>query len=158
MQLKGQGLLTFEFNNIHLASMFVDELHSTGFARFRIKPKASLLAGDEILNGAGIIFDNNLPVVTQTVITRVVNTTGVYTPQNNAAILLYPNPVSSYFTVANKTNHSFILNIYDVTGRLVLTQTANQQKINVSNLNAGIYSYETIDHQNKITKGKFIKK
>jgi sugar lactone lactonase YvrE len=56
-------------------------------------------------------------------------------------IKIYPNPAQNNFTVEVSTSEKQILNIVDVTGKLVLTQTIQgKTTIDVSNLNAGVYN------------------
>ncbi len=158
VNLSSSGLLTFEFNNITLTPIFVNELNSTGFVRFRIKPKATLSVGDQIINGAGIVFDVNSPVYTSNVITKIVNTTGIYNPDNFGSIILYPNPVNNYFTVSNTALEAFSISVFDVAGRNVLTTEVSEKKLDVSALNAGIYSYKIISNGKTSGLGKFVKK
>jgi uncharacterized repeat protein (TIGR01451 family) len=61
------------FNNVLLPDSNVNEHASHGYLVYRIRPKASLLAGDVINNTASIYFDNNLPVQTNTEKTIVAN-------------------------------------------------------------------------------------
>jgi len=59
----------------------------------------------------------------------------------NNYLKIYPNPAQNNFTVEVSTNEKQILNIVDVTGKLVLQQTINSKTtIDVSNLNAGVYN------------------
>lgn len=58
--------LTWQFNNIKLPYAAIDEPNSHGYIAYRIKPKPTVHAGDTIKNTAGIYFDYNLPVTTNT--------------------------------------------------------------------------------------------
>lgn len=66
------GNLEFKFENILLPDSNVNEPKSHGFVRYRIKPKTSLAVHDSVTNYAAIYFDYNLPVVTNTALTRIV--------------------------------------------------------------------------------------
>lgn len=57
---------TWYFNSISLADSNSNEPASHGYLVYRIKPKSTLQAGDIINNSAGIYFDYNLPVQTNT--------------------------------------------------------------------------------------------
>jgi uncharacterized repeat protein (TIGR01451 family) len=58
--------LTWQFNNIKLPYTGIDEPNSHGYIAYRIKPKSTVLIGDTIKNTAGIYFDYNLPIATNT--------------------------------------------------------------------------------------------
>ncbi|HEX6426163.1 MAG TPA: T9SS type A sorting domain-containing protein, partial [Niastella sp.] len=58
--------LTWQFNNIKLPYTAIDEPNSHGYIAYRIKPKSTVPIGDTIRNTAGIYFDYNLPVATNT--------------------------------------------------------------------------------------------
>ncbi len=73
------NVVLFELFNIRLPDSNVNEIGSHGFVRFRVKPKATLINGDNVSNTAFIYFDYNVPVVTNTAITQI-NTTGIITP------------------------------------------------------------------------------
>lgn len=63
LAIEDANKLTWQFNNIKLP---YDEPNSHGYIAYRIKPKPTVLAGDTIKNTAGIYFDYNLPVATNT--------------------------------------------------------------------------------------------
>ncbi len=67
-----EGNLEFKFENILLPDSNTNELESHGFVRYRIKPKTSLVVHDSVTNYAAIYFDHNLPVITNTALTRIV--------------------------------------------------------------------------------------
>jgi uncharacterized repeat protein (TIGR01451 family) len=58
--------LTWQFNNIKLPYTGIDEPNIHGYIAYRIKPKSTVLVGDTIKNTAGIYFDYNLPIATNT--------------------------------------------------------------------------------------------
>jgi len=67
-------------------------------------------------------------------------------PAKKTLFNLYPNPASDIVTlnIDNTINADFTLNIYNVTGELVSSETLrqNQQQINISDLSNGIYMVE----------------
>ena len=67
------GRCVWAFNNIKLVDSLHNEPMSHGYLVYRIKPKATVQVGDSISNTAGIYFDNNLPVFTNTAKTYVVS-------------------------------------------------------------------------------------
>lgn len=59
--------LAFEFSNILLVDSTTNEPASHAYVRFRVKPLAGLPDNTTIPNSAGIYFDFNNPVITETV-------------------------------------------------------------------------------------------
>ncbi|MBL7943903.1 MAG: T9SS type A sorting domain-containing protein [Flavobacteriales bacterium] len=64
--LHPDGVVEFIFNDIMLPDSTTDEPGSQGFVVFRISPQPDLVPGTVINNSAGIIFDGNDPVITNT--------------------------------------------------------------------------------------------
>jgi len=60
-------IVTFTLDNIYLPDSFVNEPASHGFVKFEIKPNTNLVNFTPIANTAGIFFDFNPPIVTNTV-------------------------------------------------------------------------------------------
>jgi hypothetical protein len=59
----------------------------------------------------------------------------------HSIVQLYPNPAQNNFTVEVSTSEKQTLQIFDVTGKLVLIQTLNgTTNVDASNLNAGVYN------------------
>jgi uncharacterized repeat protein (TIGR01451 family) len=71
IDLTGQGVIHFYFNNILLPDSTTDEMHSHGFVSFQIHSKANLPHGATVLNQSNIVFDFNPPVNTNTTINTV---------------------------------------------------------------------------------------
>ncbi|MBP7448795.1 MAG: T9SS type A sorting domain-containing protein [Flavobacteriales bacterium] len=71
MTLTSGGLAAFHFDNILLPDSGTNEQASHGYVRFRIRPLQDLAVGSIIQNTAGIYFDLNPPVVTNTVLNTV---------------------------------------------------------------------------------------
>lgn len=67
------NILSFRFDNILLPDSGTNMAGSQGFVRYRIRQKAGLTQGTEIKNRAGIYFDFNDPVITNTVINTICN-------------------------------------------------------------------------------------
>ncbi len=78
VSMTNDGLVRFDFKDIVLPEKAVDEEGSKGFVRFTIYPKEDLQIGEEIQNTAGIYFDLNDPVITNTAISRLVKPTNKY--------------------------------------------------------------------------------
>lgn len=73
-------------------------------------------------------------------------------------INVFPNPFSNKLSFITLDQNSFKVHLFDIQGRKVLNQSsANNEQIDLSNLDNGIYFYEVISGSNKY-KGKVIKK
>ncbi len=133
--------MKFQFNNIHLPAAAINEPKSHGFVSYKIKPKTGLALGTTINNFANIYFDFNAPIVTNTVTDILAQTVGFNSLDKNNLIKIYPNPANDYFTIATGTNMASTLTVSDVTGRILIRdqEIADNQKINIKDLNAGIY-------------------
>jgi Secretion system C-terminal sorting domain len=75
MQVLPGKLLKFDFNGIHLMDSLHDEPHSHGYVQYRIKTNSGIPVGTHITNTAGIYFDFNPPVYTNTTNSYVCNPT-----------------------------------------------------------------------------------
>ncbi len=78
------------------------------------------------------------------------------------ALVCYPNPFSNQTTIQlNTSEHitSWILNVYDINGKLVRTETvsnSNQITINRNELGDGMYFYQGVSKSGIIGSGKLI--
>ncbi|MBI1225227.1 MAG: PQQ-binding-like beta-propeller repeat protein [Bacteroidetes bacterium] len=70
-ELLAQNVLKFTFENIQLPAASADYDASIGFLKFRVKQRPGNLPGTVINNQAGIYFDFNAPVITNTVTHRI---------------------------------------------------------------------------------------
>jgi len=73
-ELSETGEITFTFNNILLPDDKINEPGSHGYVRYQIKSKANITDFDLIDNNAGIFFDFNEPIITNTVTNTLVET------------------------------------------------------------------------------------
>jgi|GEM_PF-6197439 len=64
----------FDFKDILLPDSNVNEEGSHGFITYKIRPKSSLAIGDVIKNKASITFDANIPIITNTTVTAIMET------------------------------------------------------------------------------------
>lgn len=152
----------FSFNNIYLPDSTSDEPNSHGFIKYRLKPLASLTAGDVITNQAAIYFDFNAPVMTNTVVTNIISPTGIEAPVQSADAVLFPNPVSSVLNIscASCKNDLHTVRIIDAYGNLINTQRSRRLghtfKIETGDLTPGLYMIELSSSKGLVRK-KFLK-
>ncbi|HUH73537.1 MAG TPA: T9SS type A sorting domain-containing protein [Chitinophagales bacterium] len=136
----GQGIATFVFDNILLPDSNVNEAASHGFVTLAVRPNQDLAAGDSISNRAGIYFDYNEPVITNTASTKITTVTSIYT-RSSIPLSIYPNPAKNQVRVEWNTTEPAILRLADITGKIITTKRLSNgfTEINVSQLPKGIY-------------------
>jgi uncharacterized repeat protein (TIGR01451 family) len=155
-QINNDRRLRIDYDNIMLPDSFVDELGSHGFFQYRAKPLSSLQVGDEIHNRANITFDYNVPIVTNTTVTRVAVPVAVVPQTLEEALLkVFPNPTQgnlNFSLVGNLWGTSVSVAIHDIHGRKVRTVppfSAGTQ-VDVSALPAGMYLCRAADARGKV--------
>ena len=80
--------------------------------------------------------------------------TGVVVVKENE-LSMYPNPAKNNLYL-NSTSPNVRVAIYDIKGRLVVESIIKDNKIDVSNLEGGVYLIKVYD-KNKVVSGKFVK-
>ena len=136
------NIVKFDFPAINL----LDSSHHgqcDGMVRFTIKTNAGLPDGTHIDNRAGIYFDFNEVVMTNTVTNIVGSPAGISEMSNSAIadVSIFPNPANSELTV-NISKGSFSkVSIVNSLGQQVLLQDVNgaSTKLNIKALPAGTY-------------------
>lgn len=74
----------------------------------------------------------------------------------NTTISFLPNPANDYLTISGSNQNSAI-NIYDITGRLVISTRNENKPIDLSGINTGVY-FVRIENNGTLFTGKFVKK
>ncbi|PHR10346.1 MAG: hypothetical protein COA40_14620 [Aequorivita sp.] len=147
----------FIFNNINLPDSTSNEAGSHGYIQYKIKPKSDIEVGDFIRNNAAIYFDFNPPVITNTVITTVIDNLGV--EENTAnSIALYPVPSRE---ILNIKSTATLVNakVFNNLGQLLFTveNPKGVQVLNIEKLESGMYFLKVTDVEQKNCILKFIK-
>lgn len=139
------------YEGINLPASSVDEAASHGYIAFKIKPKNTVVINDVIPNTAGIYFDYNLPIVTNTV-TTTVTALGTPTHAMAAVVTLYPNPVEGqlHIEVVDSTAIQGIT-ICNALGQTVLT-AKETSILDVTSLTRGTYVVTVITDKGKVTQ------
>jgi hypothetical protein len=86
---------------------------------------------------------------------QVSSTAGINNLVSNAAqqFEIYPNPNNGNFTIETQTTTPQLVEMFDLTGRLVLSQTINgTTNVNVSNVTNGIYNIKISANDNVVNK------
>jgi hypothetical protein len=153
------NIAKFDFPNINL----LDSSHHgqcDGVFDFKINTLAGLAPGTIIPNRAGIYFDYNAAVMTNTV-NNIISTSTVTTVtavNKKDKVALYPNPANDELIIKmdNEAYTSFVIT-NQVGQQLIQQHLANTgTKVNIKELPAGVY-YMTLKGDNGTAVKKFVK-
>lgn len=111
---------------------------------------------DDLYGTYFIDADNGYVVGTNENILKYAIVTGI--SNNNESVSFYPNPADNYisFKSLNKNNDFHTINIYDISGKKVISYKITNGKYNIESLTKGIYFTELIGNKNTLIQ-KFIK-
>ncbi|WP_300570348.1 T9SS type A sorting domain-containing protein [Flavobacterium sp.] len=146
----------FKFDNINLSSAVGT---NTGYVAFKIKTKSTLVSGDTFGGNAGIYFDYNSAITTNTY-TTTIQALSVKDFSFGNYFNLYPNPVSDILNISKKDDIEISsIHIYNVMGQLmmVIPNAKNTATIDVSNLASGNY-FVKVNSDRGTSNTKFIKR
>ena len=153
----GWNVVRFDFPDINLP----DSSHHNecdGMLMFNIKTKTGLARGTEILNHAGIYFDDNPVVMTNTAENIIGWPLRVTEVNKESNVVLYPNPATDELTIKTDKDAFSSCIITNNIGQELIRQTlsAASTKINVRRLPAGLY-YVILKGSNGNNVQKFVK-
>ncbi len=158
------NVIRFKFSNILLPDSFVNEPLSHGFLKFKIAQKADNPDGTVIENSAGIYFDFNEPVITNTVF----NTIGddfilvkVDNPVQTQRIDVYPNPANEVVTFNLKQySGQFRFTLANAMGQAIRTENVSGPVylFNRNELPSGIYFFTILMENEQEISGRILLK
>lgn len=152
------GILRINFDNIYLPDSVNDFKESNGSITFQIKAKANLMAGTQITNRAGIKFDFNDYILTNSTLNTIDIPTNTYANKPINQISIFPNPSNGTFELSSEENLRQIF-IRDCTGRIVFEKQLRQKniKFDLGYLKSGLYIVYLLDTKNNVLQSKWIK-
>lgn len=167
-ELYGNGILKCTFENILLPDSNANEALSHGFVKFRAKQHPAIPLGTSIENRAGIYFDFNAPVVTNTVthtigtnfieIDSVSSVQPVTAPQPEVRV--YPNPFdeTALFELKNVEANHLVFLLFDMNGRQVKQADFDKNKFQFERdgLPSGVYFFQIQSPGTMAARGKVI--
>lgn len=153
----GYNVVRFDFPNINLR----DSSHHSecdGAVIFTVNTKTGLKDGTKIDNRAGIYFEYNDVVMTNTAQNIIGLPTAVETFSTPSQVTVYPNPVNDILTINTVISSYNTFTITNTIGQSVLLETINatQTKVSVKSLPAGM-NYLTLRGESGIKVQKFQK-
>ncbi|MFN7115219.1 MAG: T9SS type A sorting domain-containing protein [Saprospiraceae bacterium] len=159
------NILTFLFSNIALPDSNVNEPASHGFVKFKIQQQPDLEDGTLIENRAGIYFDFNEPIITNTAWHQIGREyyniiSSVNNLSANIETNIAPNPFQEVARISLKTNEQIqgVFRLYDISGKLIRTEPFEDQQFDfyAKGLTPGFYSFEIIANQQRVSIGKLL--
>ncbi|MCB0456941.1 MAG: T9SS type A sorting domain-containing protein [Flavobacteriaceae bacterium] len=151
VEIKEGNEVDFVFEDINLPSVNDDPEGSNGFIAFQLKSKSTLQVGDTIENEANIYFDFNAPILTNTVVTEIVENLGSFETVIENSVKFIPNPVSEKLMV--NISENIQLNnviIYSIEGKK-LSETS-ERIIDFSKFSEGVYFINVETNNGTVTK------
>ncbi len=147
----------FDFPNINLP----DSSHHglcNGMVVYSINMKNSLENGTIISNRAGIYFDDNSVVLTNTVNNEIGCPTSVKELHNTNSFYIYPNPATDELSVKTDNETYTALSITNTMGQQIMQQpfSNSQTTVDVKMLSPGLYYITLRGEQGSVVK-KFLK-
>lgn len=153
----GHTTLKFDFPNINLLdSSHHDQCH--GMIVFNIKTKTGLAAGTLITNHAGIFFDSNPAVRTNTAINIIGTPSKTINVATTETAAIFPNPAHDQLTIKTDNLDFNSVTITNMVGQKMLQQaiTATTTNVDIKSLATGIY-YVTLQGANATKVMKVVK-
>lgn len=141
----------FIFENINLP---FDDANNDGYIVFKIKTKSTLVLGNSFSNLANIYFDYNFPIETNNYTTTIQNSLGT-NPFEIDNLTIFPNPVKDILQF-NTIEKVLKIEVYDITGRILSSNSVDENKVDLSELKTGNYTIKVYT-ENGITNTKIIK-
>ena len=134
-------VLKFSFNNIMLPDSGANEPQSHGFVAYSIHQKTNLTEGTQITNKAGIYFDFNPAVMTNTTLNTIASPARVEKVNTSDVVSIFPNPANEFITIQvpglSKVQD---LEIRDILGNKIQNiALLSNKKLNISGLSSGVY-------------------
>ena len=148
--------LRLTFDHIMLPDSGANEFASHGFAQFSISPIADLVAGNSINNYAGIYFDFNPPVLTNTSQLLVTSTTGLG-EATRPSVSVYPVPAGDQLMFRTSLSGTRTAYVIAMDGRIVRRFADVDGRMSVAGLSPGAYVLRLVDAHGNEERAPFIK-
>lgn len=143
VEIDEDKLMVIRFPNIMLPDSNVNLVGSNGYINYYINQVPDLSNGVSIENTAGIFFDFNDPIITNT--TRHIVDDGISSTTDLSEInfTFFPNPTSDllHIRIDEEEWSTGTIEIFDVRGSLLVNQAMNQftDKVDLQGLDSGMY-------------------
>ena len=151
----------FRFSQIDLSFGSEQDTGSKAWLAYSIKPMPNLPQFTKITNTAGIYFDHNQPVYTNTTLHTINGTASISSIYKDGALTINPNPFGerTKVTLKGTTGKLYSYGIFDILGRqiqhgeLMANTSMNFER---NGLNSGTYFISFYDDGNLMQRAKMI--
>lgn len=137
----GRNIVKFDFPNIKLPDSS-HHLYCQGMLKYKVKTKNLTVLGTQIPVRAGIYFDVNPVVMTNTASTSVCFPTGIPVSEIPEGPSVFPNPATDELTVSAPDGTFSSFTVFNTIGRAVTLPakiTNGRSTVDISALPAGLY-------------------
>lgn len=157
MKVAGLNIIKFDFPGINLPDTSHHGL-SSGMFVYTVRTIGGLAPGTVIPNRAGIYFDDNEVVMTNTVNNIIETPPSVSVQEPGGKVVIYPNPAHGVLVIESDATAHQSFAISNSIGQVLLNGNIAGQRnaIDVSSLPAGLY-YVTVRGQAGTVTRKFVK-
>jgi len=151
--------LRFDFENINLPDSTNDEPNSHGFVTFRLRPTGSMMVGDVISNTAGIYFDLNPAVITNTTALLVESSTFVSAVASEVQFNVWPIPTTDQVRFGSGGNPVVLIDpkVWSMDGRSVISKRGSHGALDVTELENGAYILQGTLKSGTVVNVRFVK-
>jgi uncharacterized repeat protein (TIGR01451 family) len=152
----GPNVVKFNLQNIFLPDSGTNMAGSQGYIIYSINQKPNLVDGTTIKNTAYIYFDYNAAVKTNTTLNTIGSViTNIESTIPDVSITISPNPATTTLNVSGLTTIA-TAEIYNISGKLLLTKQLNATQVDISNLAKGLYFIKMTSPEGSVVR-KFVK-
>ncbi len=158
----GNNIVEFIFSSIYLPDSTGNQIGSKGNVMYSIMPNPNLPNGTRITNKAGIYFDANPEIQTNTTLNTIdtaIHTGVAALAANTQHFICFPNPFTTTTTVLFNTHEKHYLEVDDLTGRKLkwIECSGTQYSLSMEGLSQGIYFLRAFDNnQHYISTQKLV--
>lgn len=133
-RISPNGKVEFYFKDINLTA---DNSNKNVHLLYKVKPKSTVVEGDVLLASANAYY-NNAGQITSNVFASEIQAPLGLEEINKQKIRFYPNPVTDVLHFEMNENSTQI-DVFDVTGKKIMSSPGTDNKIDLSKLNKGYY-------------------
>ncbi|MCB0629278.1 MAG: T9SS type A sorting domain-containing protein [Saprospiraceae bacterium] len=160
LEVEKSGAVTFIFDRINLPYADEDETGSNGYIQYAVRALPDLLPEDSITNKAGIYFDFNAPIITNTTVTKIAYAVGIFSiPVESYPLTVFPNPTRDLLQVElpAEIREQGTLQLYNQFGQCLLSRELGSHRFSVdtSDLSSGAY-WILISSKGKVAYAQFM--
>ena len=153
------NIMRFTYDNINLADSNTSEPASHGYVSYTVRQLNNVPQLAEITNTAGIYFDFNPPIITNTTLNTVDQFLSVKTINGfSSTVNIYPNPANQKCNLFFNDNRQRTISISNILGEEILrfSTYTDSYSLQTEKFAEGIYTVQVKEENNKTVTGKLI--